>query len=691
MNCLNSRFIIALRKKLKGLIMKMSFKNFIIMSPLLLSVSCMKGLSNYEAKTEILQNDGDAIITDASFTFGGLSEITDVTNSSLVINWDSHPDAEQYLIYEVSQSKPQLVAGQVGSTKKSIQLNDLSPSTTYKFRVRMFTQGKQDTNSYDLTVTTKPAPSEPTIGLSHLSISPGFSATPSFKVEGIRAGQTIRLFADSDCSQAIGESVASTHQLTLNSDELPVGNNKIYVKAFNGDNASTCSTTFAQYKRLEPFSGIGSVNEITDTTAVISWKSHPEAVAYDIFDLTEDGPSYLGGLSGQNSTQLQLTNLIPNRTYQLRVYAKLARGNYDDNQVTLSASTRLNPEVPNSVSLLSPLANPDFASQVEVEVSGVKTGDRIELHSNGLCDQKVAEGIASGNKVKLTFSVPFGSNQFFAKSVNQYGFGSVCSQSHATYTRLMCPTNYIPVPANASLGITSPFCVAKYEMKKVNNAAASRHDLPVWTNISRVNSKIQCTNLGPKYDLISNPEWMTIALDLENVASNWGSGVVGQGPLYKGINASNLGLAASADDTQGYFGIESLATQPMGSGKEQRRTMTLSNGQVIWDFAGHNWEWVDWSVGGPLDNAPACNQVLHGSLLTFQNNCQSAVAADFMPSNPANISLLDYTSANYNIGTLTGGTTQSLSRGQSGIFGLSLAYGNTYTTPNFGFRCVYRP
>ncbi len=661
------------------------------MFQLILNVSCIKGLSNYEVKTEILQNEGDAIITDSSFTFGGLTEITDVTNSSLVINWDSHPDAEQYLIYEVSQPKPQLVAGQVGSTKKTIQLNDLSPSTTYKFRVRMFTQGKQDTNSNDFTVTTKPAPNEPSIELSPLSISPGFSATPSFKVEGIRAGQTIRLFADSDCSQAIGESVASAHQITLNSDELPVGNNIIYVKAFNGENASTCSSTFAQYRRLEPFLGIVFVNEITDTTALISWKSHPAAVAYDVFDLSQDIPTYLGGVSGQNTTQLQLTGLAPSRTYQLQVRLKLSNGSYDNNFVTLSLTTNQAPEIPSSVILLSPTQSPGFNEAVSIQISGLKAGDRIELHKNSSCSDKIAQDIASGSSLNLNLSLPPDAYQFYAKAINSSGFSSECSISHANYTRLMCPTNYIPVPANQSLGITQPFCVAKYEMRNISLKATSTPTGSPWTYITRINAKFYCTQLGEKYDLISNPEWLTIAQDLENVAHNWESQQVGLGPLFKGTASSTLGLSASTNDEQGYFGIENLATQPMGSGKEQRRTMKLSNGEVIWDFSGHAWEWVDWTPGGQLDQAPACTATINAQFTNVQTYCPSLVPADYMPTNPSGVDQNLYNSANYNTGGVTASPLGTAVRGAHGIFGLSLAYGNTFQHTGIGFRCVYRP
>ncbi len=51
-------------------------------------------------------------------------------------------------------------------------------------------------------------------------------------------------------------------------------------------------------------------------------------------------------------------------------------------------------------------------------------------------------------------------------------------------------------------------------------------------------------------------------------------------------------MAASTDDTDGYVG-----TANSGPGSNQRRTLTLTNGQVIWDFAGDVYEWEDATAG----------------------------------------------------------------------------------------------
>lgn len=88
--------------------------------------------------------------------------------------------------------------------------------------------------------------------------------------------------------------------------------------------------------------------------------------------------------------------------------------------------------------------------------------------------------------------------------------------------------------------------------------------------------------------LITEAEWMTIAQNVLSVASNWSSGVVGSGFIYSGHNdnAPANSLAADADDANGYIGTGQTAPS------NQRRTLTLTNGEVIWDFAGNVWEYT---------------------------------------------------------------------------------------------------
>jgi len=188
-----------------------------------------------------------------------------------------------------------------------------------------------------------------------------------------------------------------------------------------------------------------------------------------------------------------------------------------------------------------------------------------------------------------------------------------------------CPTGYIRVPGN-SLYQTKDFCVMKYEAKAVsttdtttgltdpntgsntiaNNSTATTaannraiasvaSGFPI-ANISQTTAASYCSTAGAS--LINNAEWMTIARNIEGQLSNWTTGTaasstIGTGGLYRGHSDGSpySGLAAGADN-DGYIG-----TNNSGFSIE-RRTHTLSNGEVIWDLSGNVWEWTNDSILG---------------------------------------------------------------------------------------------
>ncbi len=128
-------------------------------------------------------------------------------------------------------------------------------------------------------------------------------------------------------------------------------------------------------------------------------------------------------------------------------------------------------------------------------------------------------------------------------------------------------------------------CIMQYEAKCSESSAggscvkgtstliSSEVGTP-WVNINQNDAKTECEKIGAH--LITNAEWMAIARDIESVKSNWTGGAVGSGILNRG----NSDSSAAMDGTDLLSGVN-------------KRTHTLSNGQVIWDFAGNVWEWVD--------------------------------------------------------------------------------------------------
>ncbi|MBP9759036.1 type II secretion system protein [Candidatus Dojkabacteria bacterium] len=286
-------------------------------------------------------------------------------------------------------------------------------------------------------------------------------------------------------------------------------------------------------------------------------------------------------------------------------------------------------------------------------------------------------------------------------------------------SKISCPVGYIGVSGNP-LYQTEDFCVMKYEAKNVSSVATSQAPGLPWVWITQVDSITACSNLGPKYHLITNKEWMTIARNTEQVTSNWLGGVVGTNFMYSGHSdgGPNAAIAASVADNDGYFGTSDSIASCDGSyanavvgddtitGRAcagQRRTLTLANGEVIWDLIGNVWEWnsdVIACAGAtctvaemPFDATPASEWVDFININTY-----GQLTYDLM--RPSNVSwdsnhgmgriytdldvayLSDLIHAYLRGGYFRQGTS-------SGVFALALFSGaSAAPLGDFGFRCA---
>ncbi len=265
----------------------------------------------------------------------------------------------------------------------------------------------------------------------------------------------------------------------------------------------------------------------------------------------------------------------------------------------------------------------------------------------------------------------------------------------STIALLTCPENFVAVPANPDLGVVSEFCVAQFEMKNVDGVATSQAESLPWAMINQTDAKTACTSLGANYDLISIAEWMTIASDIEKSAANWSGGMVGNGMMNRGHSDNTPSNALEVTNTANpYSDTGNLSDEPSRLGWEQKRTHTLSNNKLIWDFAGNVWEWTDWSDGPTLTYGPTSCGAAWVEIPTV--SCGELSGAEYMPANPAAIASANYNSV-YGVGQFYGGSGGSARRGgswvngaQAGVFALSLNDLDGAKYVNVGFRCVFR-
>ncbi len=222
--------------------------------------------------------------------------------------------------------------------------------------------------------------------------------------------------------------------------------------------------------------------------------------------------------------------------------------------------------------------------------------------------------------------------------------------------------NWVPVPGNPTFG-TNNFYVMKYDAAcasistgvaqttptdgngyKDNSALATNctavnglapaalpNAIPI-VDVSQTSSASYCASIGAH--LITNNEWQTIAWNAESQGSNWNGGVVGTSYLYSGHNDGVPAQAsvASPSDSQNCVGTDGpVSCGGTGATSTQIRTLTLSNGSVIWDMAGNIWQWTNDTITGtnqPHGTATGWNWYqFNDAGMTYNGMTQSTVAA----------------------------------------------------------------
>ena len=302
------------------------------------------------------------------------------------------------------------------------------------------------------------------------------------------------------------------------------------------------------------------------------------------------------------------------------------------------------------------------------------------------------------------------------------------------------PPGFIRVPANPEMGTEKDFYVSKYEMKIVGRGDGdveygdisfipeSRPSGTPWKNLNQDQAREQCKSLGSKYALISNSEWMTIARNIESVPANWSDnqihpsgrtratlnighscrkGRMGRDCRMDKTAYSGEALPASTDDTDGLHGIEQGDYETEAPELNEngwnlyRRTHYLSNGEVIWDFSGNVWSWVDWTVPRARDRAwegdinnewMEVNNAKSKSARMEEKDYQSTNTEMRGRLNPNGLGRYHPTASDDAGAAMRGGNYMHGSY-NNGIYALGMGYGpdTDHLQCQVGFRCTWHP
>jgi formylglycine-generating enzyme required for sulfatase activity len=197
-----------------------------------------------------------------------------------------------------------------------------------------------------------------------------------------------------------------------------------------------------------------------------------------------------------------------------------------------------------------------------------------------------------------------------------------------------------------------------------------------WVNISQINAKSECESIGAH--LITEDEWLTIVRNIELQPANWTLGSVGSGQIPRG----NSDSSAAMDGSDSLTGVN-------------KRTLTFSNGEVIWDIAGNVFEWTDATILGKDEPQGVANPTGFGWYQYSNLYSYGALSPErLLPLNPTWNTNQGYGQI-YTSGVPTNTTTYAFLRGgewgygtDGGVLTLYLDLGPGDSDSDIGFRCV---
>ena len=283
------------------------------------------------------------------------------------------------------------------------------------------------------------------------------------------------------------------------------------------------------------------------------------------------------------------------------------------------------------------------------------------------------------------------------------GEGVDLHESSVELSSESCPTGFIPAPSLEGY-TTNDFCVAKYEMKDDGSGGAiSKAQGTPYVRINRNDAITKCQEIGSGYDLITNDEWQSLARNIEMVRENWEESTIGLKKINQGHSDYHprQTLAASEDDNEGCHGTGQSCNNQTWI--HQKRTHTLTNGEVIWDLSGNVWEWVkddnnvNYGKNAFMSRVTTQSHTTFGQLSGGTTTTSRQAKDQFGPQGNYTRLLsndrfggLGRGRLNYKNGAIRRGGAKK-SRRRAGIFAVRLNNSETNKNSVTGFRCVYRP
>lgn len=254
-----------------------------------------------------------------------LDATTAITLTSATLNWQPVNGATNYQLDLSKDNFSTYVQPYnnfiVGT--RTFQLNDLSPGTTYQFRVRSSNASGTSTNfsaSGFITVPSIPVTKAPS-SITTTSFTANWDAVINPSVSGYE----VELSADNFTSVLKSENI--TAGTTVQFTGLTPGTGYVYrARAKNANNLSSGNSSSISLVTLPVKPEVQSITGISQKGATLSWQPVQGATVYQI-DVSKDNFSTLV-VNGQQSgaTTLVLSDLTAGTDYSIRIRAANAGG-----------------------------------------------------------------------------------------------------------------------------------------------------------------------------------------------------------------------------------------------------------------------------------------------------------------------------------------------------------------------------
>ena len=427
---------------------------------------------------------------------------------------------------------------------------------------------------------------------------------------------------------------------------------------------------------------------INTTQIDLSWAASTDNIGVTSYKIYRDGGvSPIATPTGTTYSDTGRTALTP---YTYTVSACDAAGNCSAQSITASTTTPDGqaPTVPTNLMAVA-------VSSYQINLSWTASTDDVGVTGYKIYRNGGATPIAT--PTGTTYSDPGRvASTAYTYTASACDAAGNCSAQSATandttFSATVTGGAWVLVPGSAAIG-TSDFYVMKYEAKNVGGVSISRADVAPWVFITQTNAIAACSALGGGAHLLTIPETQTINRNIEAQAANWANGTIGSlVSAGGGLKRGNAGTTDSASYTLATTGSDYVGAD-IGSDRTStsKAKLILSNGEVIWDWAGNVEEWVYGAGAGGTLGTPGGVTFDAGNPLEWDS-----VSPDLSQERPIlGPSNGSYTSL-YGAGRYVGGaTTHAMIRGGDWSIGVGggVFYFNAGGVPSgvygaVGFRC----